>query len=127
MSLIRRNDIFNDLFNFGLTNGAQFEPRANVSSSKTGILVEVELPGYSKSDINVDAKNGILTVTANRGDLKREYHQREFGQASVRRSWSMPRTIDLERVEATYDSGILSIDLPYRSETAENQRKIEIR
>ena len=127
MSLIRRNDIFNDLFNFGLANGAQFEPRANVSSSKTGILVEVELPGYSKSDINVDAKNGILTVTANRGDLKREYHQREFGQASVRRSWSMPRTIDLERVEATYDSGILSIDLPYRSETAENQRKIEIR
>jgi HSP20 family protein len=66
-------------------------------------------------------------VTATRGDVKREYHQREFGQASVRRSWSMPRSIDLDRVDATYDSGILSIDLPYRTETSENQRKIEIR
>lgn len=127
MSLIRRNDIFNDLFGFGITPGSNYEPRANVSSSKTGILVEVELPGYSKSDINVDAKNGILTVTANRSDVKREYHQHEFGQASVRRAWSMPRTIDLDRVDATYDAGILSIDLPYRSETTENQRKIEIR
>jgi len=124
---MHRNDIFNDLFSFGLSAEAQFEPRANVSSSKTGILVEVEIPGYSKSDINVDAKNGILTVTAKRGDIKREYHKHEFGQASVRRSWSMPRTIDLDRVDATYEAGILSIVLPNRAETTENQRKIEIR
>jgi len=124
---MHRNDIFNDLFSFGLAAEAQFEPRANVSSSKTGILVEVEIPGYSKSDINVDAKNGILTVTAKRGDIKREYHKHEFGQASVRRSWSMPRTIDLDRVDATYEAGILSIELPYRAESTENQRKIEIR
>lgn len=127
MSLIRRNDIFNDLFSFGLAGGPQFEPRANVSATKSGVLVEVELPGYSKSDINVDAKNGVLTISATRGESKREYHQREFGQATVKRSWSMPRTIDLDRVEASYEAGILAVELPYRSETAENQRKIEIR
>lgn len=127
MSLIRRNDIFNDLFNFGFSGGVQVEPRANVSSTKTGILVEVELPGYSKSDINVDAKNGILTVSATRGDTKREYHQREFGLTSVKRSWAMPRTIDLDRVEAAYEAGVLMVDLPYRTETTENQRKIDVR
>ncbi len=127
MNLTRRNDIFNDLFNFGIVSGAQAEPRANISTGKTGILVEVELPGYSKSDIGLDAKNGMLTITATRGDVKREYHQREFGQASVRRSWSLPRSVDLDRINATYEAGILSIDLPYRVESTESQRKIEIR
>jgi len=127
MSLSRRNDIFNDLFNFSATSEAQLEPRANISTSKSGILVEVELPGYSKSDINVDAKNGVLAITAARSDIKREYHHREFGQATVRRSWTIPRAIDLDRVEASYEAGILAVELPYRVEATEAPRKIEIR
>jgi len=127
MSLSRRNDIFNDLFNFSATSEAQLEPRANISTSKSGILVEVELPGYSKSDINVDAKNGVLAITATRSDIKREYHHREFGQATVRRSWTIPRAIDLDRVEASYEAGILAVELPYRVEATEAPRKIEIR
>jgi HSP20 family protein len=127
MSLTRRNDIFNDLFNFGIASGPNLEPRANISTGKSGILVEVELPGYSKSDIGVDAKNGMLTITASRSDIKREYHQREFGHASVQRSWSIPRSVDLDRINATYEAGILSVDLPYRVEASETQRKIEIR
>ena len=127
MSLSRRNDIFNDLFNFSTTGGTQYEPRANISTSKSGILVEVELPGYSKSDINVDAKNGVLAVTATRNDTKREYHHKEFGQATIRRSWTIPRSIDLDRVEAAYEAGILTVELPYRVEASEAPRKIEIR
>lgn len=127
MSLTRRNDIFNDLFNFGTGTATQFEPRANISTSKSGILVEVELPGYSKSDIAVDAKNGVLAISATRGEVKREYHHKEFGQASVRRAWTIPRSIDLDRVEAAYESGILTVDLPYRVESSEAPRKIEIR
>jgi HSP20 family protein len=69
----------------------------------------------------------MLTITASRSDIKREYHQREFGHASVQRSWSIPRSVDLDRINATYEAGILSVDLPYRVEASETQRKIEIR
>lgn len=126
MSITRRNDIFNDFFNMALTQSLA-EPRANISNTKQGILVEVELPGYSKSDINIDAKNGMLTISASRGDTKREYTQREFGSASVKRTWSIPRAVDLEKIDAVYEAGILTVDLPYRIENTDNQRKIEIR
>lgn len=127
MSLVGRNDIFNDIFNLSLGTNHRLDARANVSSTKAGILVEVELPGYSKSDIAVDAKNGVLIVTATRAESKRDYHQKEFGSTTIKRSWTLPRTIDLDRVDAAYDAGILSVELPYRVEASENQRKIEVR
>jgi HSP20 family protein len=123
MSLTRRNDIFSDFFG----NASYFEPRANVSQGKSGIALEIELPGFSRSDINIETSSGTLTVSASRPDTRQDYTRREFGTATVKRSWSLPRTIDADRIEATYDSGILTLDLPYKSGTAEQHRKIEIR
>jgi len=127
MSLMRRNDIFNDIFNLNLGSAQSLDSRTNISSTRQGILVEIEMPGFSKSDIAVDTKNGVLTVSGTRADIKREYHQREFGSTSIKRSWTLPRTVDVDRVDATYEAGILSIDLPYRVEASETTRKIEIR
>lgn len=132
MNLItRRNDIFNDSFiNDFFTNALQrgtLEPRANVSRSKTNLTIDIELPGFSRSDILVESKNGTLAVVASRGQAKTEYDSQEFGAASLKRTWTLPRTVNVEAIEAAYDAGILTITLPYKTETIENQRKIEIR
>ena len=126
MSRFRKNDIFNEVFGHTLATQLN-EPRANVTRQKNGILLDVELPGLSRSEIELDIRDGILTVTAQSTDADRDYERREFGAALTKRSWSLPKGADSERIEATHESGILSINIPYRTGTNENHRKIEIR
>ncbi len=126
MSRFRKNDIFNDVFGHTFVTHLN-EPRANVSRQKSGVLLDVELPGLSRSEIELDIRDGVLTVTAQSTNADREYDRREFGAALIKRSWSLPKGADTERIDATYESGILSIDIPYRTGTNENHRKIEIR
>jgi len=126
MSVSRKNDIFNDIFKLNFES-SNHTPRANVSRQKHGILLEVELPGFSKSDIGLDTSNNVLTVTANKTKSDKDYDYREFGLGMTKRSWTLPRDVDAERIDATYDAGILAIDIPYRVGTGDNRRKIEIR
>lgn len=126
-SISRRNDFFTDSI-FNPFYGTNIEPRANVARSKTSVTVEVELPGFSRSDIAVETRGGTLTVTATRGTNKNEYERQEFGSTTtLRRAWSLPREISQDSIDASYDAGILTITLPFKNESAENQRKIEIR
>ena len=125
-SITRRNDFFGDsIFNaFGSTT---YEPRANVSRTKTGLILEVELPGFSRSEITVEARGGTLAIGASRTSAKPEYERQEFGATSLRRSWALPRDINLDNIDAAYEAGILTVTLPYKNETTDSQRKIEIR
>lgn len=122
MSLIRRSDVFSDFFG----NSNYFEPRANVAQGKTGVTLEVELPGFSRSDINIETSGSTLTVAATRSDAKQEYTRQEFGTTTTKRSWSIPRSIDVDRIEASYDAGVLTLTLPYKTGSSEQHRKIEI-
>jgi len=114
------NEILNGSINYGA------EPRANVSGTGAGINIEVELPGFKKTEIQVEAKNGLLTVVANRAS-KSAYTHQEFGVSSLRRSWSLPKTVNVDAVDAAYDAGILALTLPYKTQNTEPDRKIEIR
>ena len=122
MSLTRRNDIFNEFFG----NSNYYEPRTNISQSKTGITLEIELPGFSRSDINIETANNTLTIRGSRSDKQQEYTRREFGASSTKRSWALPQSIELDRIEAAYDAGILTLELPYKTGSAVQHRKIEI-
>lgn len=125
MSRFLKNDVFNDIFGHTLTT-QRYEPRANVSHHKSGILLDVELPGLSRSEIELDIHDGILTVTAQSTNADRAYDRREFGASPTTRSWTLPKGANTDRIDATYASGILSIDIPHRADTKENHRKIEI-
>jgi HSP20 family protein len=125
-SILRRNDFFGDSI-FNAISNAAYEPRANVSRSKTGITLEVELPGFSRSEISVEARNGTLNIGAVRSAGKTEYERQEFGTSNLRRTWALPRDVNLDNIDATYEAGILTVSIPYKTETADSQRKIEIR
>jgi HSP20 family protein len=125
-SILRRNDFFGDSI-FNAFGNVAYEPRANVSRTKTGLLLEVELPGFSRSEISVEARNGTLNIGAERSAGKTEYERQEFGTPVLKRTWSLPRGVNLDNIDATYEAGILSVTIPYKTETTDSQRKIEIR
>ncbi len=123
------NNIFdNDLGDFF---GKRYsDPAANIIESPDAFHLEIAAPGMVKDDFKINLENNILTISVEVEDQKREegknYSRKEFYYGSFSRSFTLPKTIDLEKIKADYESGILMIALP-KKEEAKVEIKKEIR
>ncbi len=94
-------------------------------------ILQAELPGFNKEDINIDLKNDILTITAAHSEEKKEeddqkYLRRERRTSSYSRSFKV-QNIKAEDISASYRNGILEVTFPKRLEAPETEAKrIEI-
>ena len=106
-------------------------PRANVSKTDKQLRIDLEVPGFSRSDITVEMKGNTLTVTAKRDGEKMSTKQvpvtREFNATMLTRSWTLPKSVNVESIEAEYEAGILTLMLPYHAAAVVEPRRIEIR
>jgi HSP20 family protein len=92
------------------------------------VVVKVELPEMKREDIKVNFEDHVLTIEGER-KLAHEsdggsYHRVERGYGSFRRVFTMPATIDPARIEASYQDGVLTLNLPRREETKPRQIQI---
>jgi HSP20 family protein len=102
------------------------QPRVDVYENQDEILLQVEMPGVAKADINLDLDNGRLSLTGSRtGSGERTPLYAEFGPVLFSRAFSVPQTVDGNQVKAELREGILHLHLP-KSE-AFKPRIIEIR
>lgn len=106
-------------------------PRANITKTDKQIRIDLEVPGFSRSDITVETKGNLLTVSA-RKDAEKSSDKsatisREFNTTMLTRSWTLPKTINAENIEAEYEAGILTLMLPYHTGAVPESRRIEIR
>ena len=117
---------------FGASGGRGFtlNPHVDVRETDKEIVVEAELPGIEEKDISLDLKDGVLTI---RGEKKHEHDQekenyrmmeRRYG--SFQRSLRLPDTVDQDKVEASFDNGVLKIKVPKRPEAIGKQHTIPI-
>ena len=103
------------LYNYDYSSSRADTPRANILSNDKGMTIELEVPGFSRSDIAVESKGSTLTVTAKRSDMSEEkYHTQEFNTRHLTRSWSLPKSVDVDKIVASYDTGILTLKMPYQ-------------
>jgi HSP20 family protein len=110
--------------------GRQF-PRVNVSETEDALVVECEVPGLSKDDLDISIESGILTV---RGEIKRDedrkpesYHRRERGAGPFERSIELPAKVDVEKVSAKLTDGILTIELPKHPESKPKTIEVKVK
>lgn len=89
-------------------------------------VVELDLPGVSKESIDIDVERNVLTVKAERvagnGDWQRLASERTHGQFT--RQLVLGDNLDLERIEAAYDNGVLRMVIPVAERA--KPRKIEV-
>jgi HSP20 family protein len=104
-------------------------PALDVRETEERYEVHVDLPGLDPSDVNVTFEDGMLTLSGkrqfdqeNRGDT---WHRIERGFGSFARSIRLPQTADTERIEASFDKGVLTVVVP-KTEQAK-PRTIEVR
>jgi HSP20 family protein len=99
----------------------EWTPATDVTEEEHQYSVTIDLPGLKRDDIKISVANGMLTVS---GERKRESESKEQGYVRVERehgsfarTFTLPRTVDGKRIEASYKDGVLTIALP-KSEDA---------
>jgi HSP20 family protein len=89
-------------------------------------VIEAELPGFQRDEININIENNILNITAQKKEEKEEkndskkYYIKERYFGKVARAFEMPENIDLEKINAKFENGILKITLAKKDEETKN-------
>ena len=110
-----------------LTAGS-FVPPVDVYEDEQNLVLKLEIPGLNDEDINVSVENNTLTVQGERKFEKEEkeenFHRIERRYGSFYRSFSLPTTVDTENVDATYNAGVLKLELKKKASAQPRQIKI---
>jgi HSP20 family protein len=126
--------LFEELLPFGDSgnrlSGMLRAPAADVVETEEEIRVMVEMPGMRAEDLNIDLENNVLTVSGEKREERKEQDERNTWHLSERRygrfsrSFVLPRDVEQDRIEANFESGVLSVRIP-KSERA-RRRRIQI-
>jgi HSP20 family protein len=104
-------------------------PALDVRETEDRFEVQVDLPGMEPEKVSVTFEDGMLTITGSREFSKEEneatYHRIERSYGSFARSIRLPRTADVEKIDASFDKGVLRITVP-KAEAAK-PRQIEVK
>jgi len=80
-----------------------------------------------KDDFKVDVENGILTISSEMQEEKKDedknYRRREFSCSSFSRTFSLPENVDENNINAKYDNGMLQVTIPKKEVTSSKQKK----
>ena len=117
-----------DLFAF--PHKTSWLPSIDVSEDATRILVEAELPGVNPEDVELTVENNTLTIKGKKSlrktGNKESYLITERSTGSFTRSFSLPSSLEIDKIEANYNKGILTIEIPKQKEKIPKQIKINI-
>lgn len=133
------NRLFEDFFEgFGPMGLAEergsmqvLSPKVDVSETDAEIRVAAELPGMSDKDVDVTLSDRVLTIRGEKKseheDKRRNFHRVERSFGSFERSLPLPAEVDAQRVEATFENGVLSVVLPKVAPGSGKQCRISVR
>lgn len=104
-------------------------PALDVKESEERFMVTMDLPGLEPDQVEVTFEDQVLTVRGTREFSKEaedeHYHRIERSYGSFARSVRLPHTADVEKIQASFDKGVLAVEVPKREEA--KPRAIEVK
>mgnify|MGYP004477800265 FL=1 len=136
--LVKRNNEGNDLDFLDDAFNSFFKPmfyeekfntmKTDIKETETGYVMDIEVPGFDKKDVNISLKDGYLTITAEKKESeedKKHNYLRKERSTSLSRSYYVG-DVAKESVKAKYDNGVLTIEIPKEEPKKELTHNIEI-
>ncbi len=125
---IVRWDPFRD---FGFATGNTWVPPVDIyQTGDHELVLTVEVPDMTREAIDVTVENFVLTVKGEKkfgSEVKEDqFHHIERRYGAFSRSFSLPRTVDADKVSADYKNGVLTVRLPLREEARPRQIKVDV-
>ena len=109
----------------------QVSIKTDIRDTGDSYVIDAELPGFNRDEINVEVNDDILTISAekhsetNEEDKKEGYIRRERYYGTVSRSFNISE-VDASSITAKHENGVLTLTLPKRKEELPKSHKIEI-
>ena len=111
-------------------NLVDFVPKINMRETENEYIIEVELPGVHKENVDIQMDANLLTISGERTikeDVnEEEYRKVESSYGKFSRAFTLPKRIDTSKIEASFELGILEIMVP-KKELVDTSTKIEIK
>jgi len=108
-----------------------FMPDLDISDSEDEIMVSAELPGMEPEDIDIQLSGNTLMISGEKSSEKEEkgkrYYRQERSYGSFRRSIPIPDEIDQEKIDASYQRGVLKVSLPKTAGAKKNSKSIPVK
>ncbi len=105
-------------------------PAVNIKEEKDKFVLEMAAPGMKKEDFKINLDNYLLTISAETKNEKKEkednYTRREFVYNSFSRSFTLPKSIDVDKIKGDYKNGVLSLALPKKEEETKLTKQIKL-
>ena len=139
MNLIKRNTVpFPSLIDEllkpdwlgGIQNFSTNVPAVNIKETDTSFGIELAAPGKKKEDFNVEIDHNVLTISSeeksesSEKDAQGKYTRKEFSYNSFRRSFTLPETVNLDKINASYQEGVLHLTLPKKEEALPKPKRL---
>lgn len=111
--------------------GRPWSPAVDIFETEDDLVLKADVPEVELKDIDVHVENQTLTLSGERKfdkqDASKGYHRIERGYGQFTRSFTVPVTVDTEKVQAEYHNGVLTVQLPKKAAAKPRQVKIEVK
>ncbi len=136
MNLVRfnRHPFYSGLMNSMEDDYSTFKrncnaPAVNILEDEKKFLLEFAVPGMKKDDFKINLENQLLTISSEikeeNEETDKNYSRREFACNSFSRSFTLPKNIVADKINADYKDGILNISIP-KDEKTKLTREIKV-
>ncbi|HEV3324661.1 MAG TPA: Hsp20/alpha crystallin family protein [Puia sp.] len=91
-------------------------PAVNIVEKQDHFDIFLAVPGMKKDDFSIDVEGNLLTISAEREEKDERHTRREFNYTSFSRSFTLPEGVVKDRIDASYENGLLKLMLPKTEE-----------
>jgi len=126
------NRLFRNIWGGGQRDEADYGawmPAVDLREEEKQYVIEADLPGVKKDDIEINIENNVLSLSGERRfeneEKKDAYHRIERTYGKFMRSFTLPVRVDTEKVSATYKDGILEVKVPKTEESLPKKIKVQ--
>ena len=123
-------DAFTRLVNEPAAN-RPWAPAVDIYETENELVLKADIPEVDLKDIDIQVENGTLTLKGERKfetheGAKEGYHRIERSYGSFVRCFSLPETVDAEKVGAAYKNGVLTISMPKKEVAKPRSIKVKV-
>jgi HSP20 family protein len=125
--------LFDEIMNRAFNEPAGLRPwvpAVDIAETENDLVLTADIPGLKLEDIDIRLENGTLTISGERkfeGDEKHgAWHRVERSYGSFQRAFSLPDSVDIDKVEASYQNGVLQVVLPKKEMAKPKQIKVSV-
>ena len=122
--------LFDDRFVLRAGESLGWTPATDIYEDEEGLSLKFELAGVEPKDVDIRFENGVLTIKGERKleqeEKKENYHRVELSYGAFNRSFSLPPTVDADKIRAESNSGMLVVHLPKKADAKPKSIQVKV-